>query len=280
MIKIWAIALLCSLSVFANENVDTEGHKPGRFTMDLDAAKAYASEKGLPLLLNFTGSDWCGWCKIMDKNVFAKPEWASYAKDNVVMVWIDFPKNKSLVPTKYVSRNTELQSKYAVSGFPTYLLIDAKADSVIGKLGAGRDKTPASFKAEVDNLSSMTSSKVKAFAKSLGGEKGAAYLKMFETIKKNEADLKKTKEDYNKKLTQLSSEIGSLKSSMEETRVTSRLSKDQIDGYKAASGEYNAAKAAVDKFLAGKPAQNEANMKVFKDLGAKVKAAQEKLSKY
>lgn len=280
MIKIWAIALLCSLSIFANENVDTEGHKPGRFTMDLDAAKAYASEKGLPLLLNFTGSDWCGWCKIMDKNVFTKPEWASYAKDNAVMVWIDFPKNKSLVPTKYVSRNTELQSKYAVSGFPTYLLIDAKADSVIGKLGAGRDKTPASFKAEVEGLASMTSAKVKAFAKSLGGEKGAAYLKMFETIKKNEADLTKTKEDYNKKVKQLSTEIGTLKNTMEETRVTSRLSKDQIEGYKAARGEYDAAKAAVEKFLAGKPAQNEENMKVFKDLGAKVKEAQAKLSKY
>lgn len=280
MIKIWAIALLCSLSVFANDNVDTEGHTPGRFTMDLDAATKYAAEKDLPLLLNFTGSDWCGWCKIMDKNVFAKDEWASYAKGNVVMVWIDFPKNKSLVPEKYVSRNRELQAKYSVSGYPTYLLIDAKADSVIGKLGAGRDKTPASFKGEIDALASMTASRVKAFAKSLGGDKGAAYLKMFQTIKQNEADLKKSKEEYEKKSAQLSSQISQMKNTMEETRVLSRLKGDQVAAYKAARGEFNAAKAAIDKFLAGRPAQNEENMKIYKDLGTKLKVAQDKLSKF
>jgi len=280
MIKIWALALLCSLSVFANDAVDTDGHTPGRFTQDLDAATKYAAEKDLPILLNFTGSDWCGWCKIMDKNVFNKEDWQAYAKDNLVMVWIDFPKNKSLVPEKYVTRNRELQGKYGVRGFPTYLLVDAKTNSVMGKLGAGRDKTPASFKAEVEALASMTSSKVQAFAKALGGEKGPEYLKMFEKIKQNEAELKAAKEAHNKKVKELTEEISSLKSTMEETRVMSRLKPEQFEEYKAARTELKKAKSALEKFLAGNPAQNKENMKIYQDLGAKVKAAQAKLSKF
>ena len=280
MIKIWALALFCSLSVFANDAVDTDGHTPGRFTMDLDAATKYAAEKDLPILFNFTGSDWCGWCKLMDKNVFAKEAWQAYAKDNVVMVWIDFPKNKSLVPEKYVARNKELQSKYGVRGFPTYLLIDAKSNAIMGKLGAGRDKTPESFKAEVDALASMSAGKVKAFAESLGGEKGPAYLKMFEKIQQNEAELKAAQEAHNKKVKDLNEEISSLKNSMEEARVMARLKPEQVEEYKTVRAEYTEAKAALDKFLAGSPAQNAENMKIYNDLGAKLKEAQAKLSKF
>ena len=280
MIKIWVLALICSLSVFANENVDTDGHTPGRFTMDLEAATKYAAEKNLPLLYNFTGSDWCGWCKIMDKNVFTKEEWAAYAKNNVVMVWIDFPKNKSLVPEKYVARNKDLATKHGVRGYPTYLLVDAKDNSIIGKLGAGRDKTPASFQAEVEAIASMTASKVQAFAKSLGAEKGPEYVKMFEQIKKNEAELKAAQEAYNQKVQSLNEEIASLKNNMEETRVISRLKPEQVEDYKKTRIELKDAQAALTKFLASKPEQNLENMKIYQDLGAKIKEIQGKLSKF
>jgi len=280
MIKLFLAAFLLTVSAFANDNVDIDGHTPGRFTMDLEAAKKYAAEKDIPLLLNFTGSDWCGWCKLMEKNVFSKPEWLAYAKDNVAMVWLDFPKNKSLVPEKYVARNGKLSGKYGVRGYPTYLIIDAKTDAVIGKLGAGKEKTPASFQAEVDNLASMSEGRVKAFAASLGEEKGAQYLKMYEQIKQNEADLTSAKEQYNNKVKTLNSEISELKNTMEETRVISRLKPEQVEAYKMARGEYNAAQAALEKFLASSPAQNQENMKIYQDLGAKVKEAQAKLSQF
>ena len=247
---------------------------------DFEAAKAKAVAENKDLLIDFTGSDWCGWCKLMDKNVFNKEEWAAYAKDNVVMVYIDFPKNKSLVPAKYVARNKELSQKFGVRGYPTYLLIDAKSNAVMGKLGAGKGKTPASFKAEVDALSAMSTGKVQAFAKTLGGEKGSEYLKMFEKIKQNEADIKSAQEAHNKKVTDLNSEIKALKNSMEETRVISKLKPEQIAEYKAVRAEYTQAKAALEKFLAAKPEQNLENMNIYNDLGAKVKAAQAKLSKF
>ena len=93
----------------AADKVKLEGAKVGVWTMDFDAAVKLAGEKNLPLMLNFTGSDWCGWCKLMDKNVFAEEEWKAYAKDNVLLVTLDFPNDKSIVPEKYVKRNEKLQ---------------------------------------------------------------------------------------------------------------------------------------------------------------------------
>lgn len=280
MFKTALIALIFSISVFAGENVDTDGHTPGKFTMDFDAAQKYAAEKNLPILLNFTGSDWCGWCKLMDKNVFNKEDWTSYAKENVVMVYVDFPKNKSLVPEKYVARNAELSQKYGVRGYPTYLILDPKTQEVLGKLGAGRDKTPSSFKAEVEAVAAMTESRVKAFADSLGGEKGSKYLEMYKKIQQNDSDLKAAKDQYESKVKNLSEETKELKSKMEEARVISRISEDKVEEYLKLRGELKAAEAAVEKFLAGQPAQNQENMKIYQELGGKVKEIQSKLSKF
>src|SRR5712671_809845 len=63
---------------------------------DDDYAKALAqakAEKKL-LLMDFTGSDWCGWCIKLDKEVFSKPEFKEYAKKSLVLVEVDFPRAK------------------------------------------------------------------------------------------------------------------------------------------------------------------------------------------
>ena len=95
-----ALSLSLGESAHASDSVQTEGAKVGHWTMDFDAAKKMAAEKNLPLMLNFTGSDWCGWCKLMDKNVFAEKEWQDYAGENALLVTLDFPKDKSIVPEK------------------------------------------------------------------------------------------------------------------------------------------------------------------------------------
>ncbi|MCL1887862.1 MAG: thioredoxin family protein [Kiritimatiellaeota bacterium] len=103
---------------------DTDGATPGVWTMDLKAAKKAAEEKDLPLFINFTGSDWCGWCVLMAEQVFSQPAWQEYAKENLMLVWIDFPNDKSLVPEKYVEQNKELRKAYVAKGaFPAVTLL-------------------------------------------------------------------------------------------------------------------------------------------------------------
>lgn len=75
---ILTIALMV-MTTQAGDKVQLEGAKVGEWTMDFDAAVKLAGEKNLPLILNFTGSDWCGWCKLMDESVFSKREWQKFA---------------------------------------------------------------------------------------------------------------------------------------------------------------------------------------------------------
>src|SRR5438552_7159697 len=62
---------------------------------DLPAAQAAAKAENKIVLLDFTGSDWCGWCIRLRNEVFSKPEFDAYANDNLVLVEVDFPRQKS-----------------------------------------------------------------------------------------------------------------------------------------------------------------------------------------
>jgi thioredoxin-related protein len=73
----------------------------------------------------FSGSDWCGWCKKLDREVWAQPAFKDYAKDNVVLFLADFPRSKEL-DAKTAEQNKDLATTYSVEGFPTVLLVDSK----------------------------------------------------------------------------------------------------------------------------------------------------------
>lgn len=187
----------------AEEAVQTEGAKVGHWTMDFDAAKKVAADKKLPLLLNFTGSDWCGWCKLMDKGVFAKDEWKKYAGENVVLVTLDFPKDKSIVPGKYVERNNDLKTKFAVRGYPSYVILDSDGETKIGQLGAGRDKTPESFIAEFEAVVRLSPANVEAYVKENPDKADAfkAAIKGVDDAKKALSDWIKTRPERNEENT-------------------------------------------------------------------------------
>ena len=173
----------------ASGEVQLEGAKVGQWTMDFAAAAKLAKEKKLPMMLNFTGSDWCGWCKLMDKGVFAKNEWKQYAAKNAVLVTLDFPNDKSIVPEKYVARNKELQRQFAVRGYPTYIVLDSDGETQLGRLGAGRDKTPASFIKEFKDATRFSEGSVSAYAKQ-NPDKAAAYKKALGEVRASQKALR------------------------------------------------------------------------------------------
>lgn len=135
----------------ADDKPATKGAELGEWTMDVSAAKKLAKSKNKPVFLCFTGSDWCGWCKLMEKNVFSADAWEDYAEKNLVLVWIDFPRDKTLVPEKFVSRNRELAQKYKVQGYPTYVILSSSGKE-LGRLGASRSATPEEFIRSVEGV--------------------------------------------------------------------------------------------------------------------------------
>ena len=89
---------------------------------DLSKAEAQAKKENKLVLLDFTGSDWCGWCIKLNHDTFSKSEWADYAKKNLVSVEVDFPRSKEQ-SASLKSANDALQKKYNVQGFPTIVVI-------------------------------------------------------------------------------------------------------------------------------------------------------------
>lgn len=86
-----------------------------------------------PILLFFTGSDWCGWCHKLEKEVLNTSEFAEKAGNQFIFVTIDFPLYKPADP-KVAEQNKNLQKKYDVKGFPTLVIID-KNEQTIGTTG-------------------------------------------------------------------------------------------------------------------------------------------------
>lgn len=160
-----SLAFLSLNSGLSASNVRIDGAEVGQWTMDYDSALKLAADKDLPVLLNFTGSDWCIWCKRMDEQVFAKDQWKEYAGSNVVLVTLDFPRNKSVVPPDFQKRNDKLKKKFEIQGYPTYVVLESDGKTRLGQLGAGTEKTAESFIKEFEGLLKMSSSYVAALAK-------------------------------------------------------------------------------------------------------------------
>ena len=100
---------------------------------DFQKAQAEAKASHKLLLLDFTGSDWCIWCKKLDAEVFAQPAFQSYAKDHLVLMTVDFPRRSPLAP-EVKKQNEELAQKYGIQGFPTIVVLNGEGKQV-GELG-------------------------------------------------------------------------------------------------------------------------------------------------
>lgn len=96
-------------------------------------ASAQAAAAKRPILADFTGSDWCGWCIKLKREVFATPEFAAWAGTSAVLLEVDFPRAKPLAAEQQ-RENHALAEKYGIEGFPTILILAADGRE-IGRLG-------------------------------------------------------------------------------------------------------------------------------------------------
>ncbi len=104
-----------------------------KWTTDVPKAIEKAKAEKKLVMIDFTGSDWCGWCIKLNKEIFSKPEFADYAQKNLVAVELDFPKNKPQ-SAELKKANSELAKKYGIRGYPTIIVLDGDGKQV-GKLG-------------------------------------------------------------------------------------------------------------------------------------------------
>ncbi len=117
-------------------------------------AIAQARQENKLILLDFTGSDWCGWCKKLAAETFSQPDFIEYARQNLVLVEIDFPRQ---TPQSAELReiNQALQKQYEVKGYPT--LVALKPDgTVVWKKTGFLPGGPSAIIAELDKVKPRT----------------------------------------------------------------------------------------------------------------------------
>ena len=100
-----------------------------KWSTDLTAAIAQAKKEKKLVFMDFTGSDWCGYCIELKKDVFDTKDFEAYAKDNLVLVEVDFPRKKKQAP-ELVKANDTLHDKYAPKGFPTVVVLNTDGKEV------------------------------------------------------------------------------------------------------------------------------------------------------
>lgn len=194
LLALLAAVLLIPCLSLAEETVRTEGAEIGEWTQDWDAAIALSKEKDVPVFVLFTGSDWCPYCVKLHDRIFSQPGWADWAKDKLVMVYLDFPKDESKVPEKYRERNEKLGEQYGVEGYPTAFLLTVDDLQNVAAFGYDDSDTPESFAKDVDEL--LPVAKRGGLQKTFSEKEWAQfqeatgkYAKLNEEIQKMNADL-------------------------------------------------------------------------------------------
>jgi thioredoxin-related protein len=97
---------------------------------DFEKAKAKAKAENKHVLIDFSGSDWCGWCIKLDKEVFSQKAFKDYAKDNLVLMLADFPSDKTKVSEEVQKQNDQLAKEFSISGFPTVFILSPEGKRV------------------------------------------------------------------------------------------------------------------------------------------------------
>ena len=114
--------------VFSQKESKPEAKEKLVWHEDLKDAITISQKENKPLMLFFTGSDWCGWCIRLQKEVFFKPEFTKWAAENVVLVELDFPRKKAQ-SQELRAQNAQLQQQFQVRGYPTIWFVKADKNS-------------------------------------------------------------------------------------------------------------------------------------------------------
>jgi protein disulfide-isomerase len=109
-------------------------HASEQWETNYEAALDQAAKQDKMVLLDFTGSDWCGWCIKLRKDTFSKPEFQKFAEEKLVLVELDFPRAKEQNPD-LKKQNQELAEKFGIEGLPTLVLVDPKGTEVTRNVG-------------------------------------------------------------------------------------------------------------------------------------------------
>ena len=115
---------LFSISCQINSNSNEKREKI--WLTDVSQAIEQSKVSGKPIFAFFTGKEWCSWCKKLERQVLIKEGFINYAKENLVLLELDFPRGRRNLPQKQI----ELARKFKIKGYPTVILMDSSSKKI------------------------------------------------------------------------------------------------------------------------------------------------------
>ena len=129
------------------------GAEEGAWSTDFSKAQTKAKAEKKLVFMDFNGSDWCPPCKALRKTVLNSPEFLNFAKENLVLVDVDFPHQKQQTE-ELKKANKQLSEKFNIEGFPTVIVLSADGKEL--KKMVGYDGQSAKdFVADLQKLKSQ-----------------------------------------------------------------------------------------------------------------------------
>lgn len=132
----YATCLFLIANIFGQESaVVSIKKKTLNWEATFKGALKKSKKENKPVLIYFTGSDWCGPCKVLDKKLFHSEKFKKLADKDLILYEADHPRNKDLVSPKKLEVNYDLKRKYKIRGFPTILFVNHKGKKIAYKKG-------------------------------------------------------------------------------------------------------------------------------------------------
>jgi thioredoxin-related protein len=120
------------------------------WVISFDQATQQAKKENKAVLMDFTGSDWCGFCIKLKKNVFDTPEFSKFAEKNLVLMEVDFPQKKKQ-SAELKAANAKLNKKYEIEGYPTIFVVNSEGKT-LGSLVGYDGETPSEYIAKLEKI--------------------------------------------------------------------------------------------------------------------------------
>lgn len=231
---------------------------PKGFTDNMDEALAQAKSSGKYVYACFSGSDWCGWCKKLEGEVFSDKtfDFAGALAKDFVLVFIDSPRDKSLLSAHAKANNKKLIKKYGIEGFPTALLLDSNGEQ-FAETGYRR----GGAKAYVDFLMGLRKKGVEEIKKEKAAEK-AVFGAFDEKLDKYGDKINETLRE-GKSVAELIPGAQALLKEIESLKVSEAMSEKKDDRVKSAQGMIGwlERRSALQKRAAAKKAEKKSEKK-------------------
>ena len=117
--------------------------------VDFAKAKAQSVKEGKPILMEFTGSDWCPPCKALHKNVLTSAVFKKQMPEKFILLKLDNPRDKSKQTPAEIAQYKKLSSEYKVRGVPTVIIADAKGKEQHRQVGYRSSVTAEQWVAKI-----------------------------------------------------------------------------------------------------------------------------------